>query len=198
MKVLILGSGGREHALAWAVKRSKRVTEVVCAPGNGGIARDCALRSGGFEGPGRHGSAGRGRAAGADHRRAGAAAFAGHCGCAARARPARLWAHAGRGHAGNQQGLRQALPAAAQHSHRQLRGLHQRGRGGKGRRVLPSAHRGQGRRAGTPAKASSSASRARPPSKPRRACSPARCWAQRSSRSSSRSFSKATRSAFSA
>jgi phosphoribosylamine--glycine ligase len=39
MKVLILGSGGREHALAWAVKRSVRVTEVVCAPGNGGIAQ---------------------------------------------------------------------------------------------------------------------------------------------------------------
>ncbi|MGB8262144.1 MAG: phosphoribosylamine--glycine ligase [Terracidiphilus sp.] len=38
MKVLILGSGGREHALAWAVRRSKRVSEVVCAPGNGGIA----------------------------------------------------------------------------------------------------------------------------------------------------------------
>ena len=38
MKVLILGSGGREHALAWAVKRSPRVAEVVCAPGNGGIA----------------------------------------------------------------------------------------------------------------------------------------------------------------
>lgn len=39
MKVLILGSGGREHALAWAVGRSRRVTEVVCAPGNGGIAQ---------------------------------------------------------------------------------------------------------------------------------------------------------------
>ncbi|MGO9438511.1 MAG: phosphoribosylamine--glycine ligase [Terracidiphilus sp.] len=39
MKVLILGSGGREHALAWAVVRSPRVTEVVCAPGNGGIAQ---------------------------------------------------------------------------------------------------------------------------------------------------------------
>ncbi len=39
MKVLILGSGGREHALAWAVKRSSRVTEVVCAPGNGGMAQ---------------------------------------------------------------------------------------------------------------------------------------------------------------
>lgn len=39
MKVLILGSGGREHALAWAASRSPRVTEVVCAPGNGGIAQ---------------------------------------------------------------------------------------------------------------------------------------------------------------
>jgi phosphoribosylamine--glycine ligase len=37
MKVLIFGSGGREHALAWAVKRSEKVTEIVCAPGNGGI-----------------------------------------------------------------------------------------------------------------------------------------------------------------
>jgi phosphoribosylamine---glycine ligase len=39
MKVLILGSGGREHALAWAIKKSERVTELVCAPGNGGMAQ---------------------------------------------------------------------------------------------------------------------------------------------------------------
>jgi phosphoribosylamine--glycine ligase len=39
MKVLIFGSGGREHALAWAVKRTAKVTEVVCAPGNGGMAQ---------------------------------------------------------------------------------------------------------------------------------------------------------------
>jgi len=39
MKVLILGSGGREHALAWAVARSPRVSQIVCAPGNGGMAQ---------------------------------------------------------------------------------------------------------------------------------------------------------------
>ncbi|HET7103381.1 MAG TPA: phosphoribosylamine--glycine ligase [Terracidiphilus sp.] len=39
MKVLILGSGGREHALAWALKRSSRVTGLLCAPGNGGMAQ---------------------------------------------------------------------------------------------------------------------------------------------------------------
>jgi phosphoribosylamine---glycine ligase len=39
MKVLILGSGGREHALAWAVARSPRVSQIICAPGNGGMAQ---------------------------------------------------------------------------------------------------------------------------------------------------------------
>ena len=37
MKVLIIGSGGREHALVWKVKQSPKVEEIYCAPGNGGI-----------------------------------------------------------------------------------------------------------------------------------------------------------------
>ncbi len=45
MKVLVVGSGGREHALAWGLRRSPSVKRVDCAPGNAGIARHARLQA---------------------------------------------------------------------------------------------------------------------------------------------------------
>ena len=43
MKILVIGSGGREHALAWKLAQSERIQMVYVAPGNGGTARDIRL-----------------------------------------------------------------------------------------------------------------------------------------------------------
>src|SRR6201997_3465006 len=40
MKVLVIGSGGREHALVWKLRQSARIDKLYCAPGNGGIAQE--------------------------------------------------------------------------------------------------------------------------------------------------------------
>lgn len=45
MKVLVIGSGGREHALAWKIAQSSRVEEVIVAPGNAGTATESKLRN---------------------------------------------------------------------------------------------------------------------------------------------------------
>ena len=44
MKILVIGSGGREHALVWKLGQSAKTPELFCAPGNAGIARiaECA------------------------------------------------------------------------------------------------------------------------------------------------------------
>ncbi|NJO76850.1 MAG: phosphoribosylamine--glycine ligase, partial [Leptolyngbyaceae cyanobacterium RM1_406_9] len=58
MKVLVVGNGGREHALAWKLLQSARVQEIFCVPGNGGTAqmercRNLAMSVTAFEGIGR-------------------------------------------------------------------------------------------------------------------------------------------------
>jgi phosphoribosylamine--glycine ligase len=45
MKILLIGSGGREHALAWKLAQSPRVSEVLVAPGNAGTAREPGMRN---------------------------------------------------------------------------------------------------------------------------------------------------------
>jgi len=45
MKILVIGSGGREHALAWKLRQSPRVSEVIVAPGNAGTALESGVRN---------------------------------------------------------------------------------------------------------------------------------------------------------
>jgi len=45
MKVLVIGNGGREHALAWKCARSNKVSEVIVAPGNAGTALEPGVRN---------------------------------------------------------------------------------------------------------------------------------------------------------
>lgn len=45
MKVLVIGNGGREHALAWKLKQSSKVTEVLVAPGNAGTETEQGIRN---------------------------------------------------------------------------------------------------------------------------------------------------------
>ena len=45
MKILVIGSGGREHALVWKLAQSRHITDMWCAPGNAGIALERLARN---------------------------------------------------------------------------------------------------------------------------------------------------------
>src|SRR5436305_2346589 len=46
MKILVIGNGGREHALVWKLRQSPRVSQVLCVPGNGGICEEATCMPG--------------------------------------------------------------------------------------------------------------------------------------------------------
>ncbi len=129
MKILVIGGGGREHALCWKLRQSPRATEIFCAPGNAGTAalgrnvpipitdlrRAAALRAGGENRPHR-GRAG--RRAGRGHRRSFPKPRAAHFRADPRRRALRVV-----------EGLCQAIHGAPRHPDGALRGIH-RQRGG--------------------------------------------------------------------
>ena len=45
MKLLVIGSGGREHALVWKLAQSPHATQMWCAPGNAGIAQERLVKN---------------------------------------------------------------------------------------------------------------------------------------------------------
>ncbi|HEY6968930.1 MAG TPA: phosphoribosylamine--glycine ligase [Candidatus Angelobacter sp.] len=46
MKILVIGNGGREHALVWKLRQSPRVSQIICVPGNGGICQEATCLPG--------------------------------------------------------------------------------------------------------------------------------------------------------
>ena len=116
MKVLVLGSGGREHALVWKLRQSPRVSKLYCAPGNGGIADEAECLPVDLKSVDSMVALGAAAAAGFDRGGSGTAADVGSGGRIRAARLAGVWADEGGGAAGIEQELRQRISAAASDS----------------------------------------------------------------------------------
>ena len=146
MKLLVIGSGGREHALAWKLTQSPRVQKVFVAPGNGGTATENGVENVADH---RHRGAHRLRQEGEDpaHRgRPRGAARRGRGRRVSRRRAEDLRPEPRRGAARSVQGFRQELHGAPQDPDRAAQDLRQR-RGSQGlRHQARRADRGQGRR----------------------------------------------------
>ena len=107
MNILILGSGGREHALAWKIAASPLVERLYCAPGNAGIAQECELAALDLSRP---------------RRRDRILPSKPHRSCRDRARGAAVRGHCGRPHGGGDQGVR---AEQGRRTARRLQGFHQ-------------------------------------------------------------------------
>ena len=131
MKVLVIGSGGREHALVWKLRQSPRVSQVYCAPGNGGIAEEAECLAADVKNVDSLVAVAEQIQPGPDRGRPRTAARPGSGGRIYPARLAYLRTDQGGGATGVEQEFRQGISAAPSHSHgafRHLR-LHRRGAG---------------------------------------------------------------------
>ena len=146
MNVLVIGGGGREHALAWKVAQSPRVAKVFVAPGNAGTAARARRRQrpDRRDPDARRVRAARGRRA--DGRRSRGAARRRHRRRVPRRRPADLRTDARRRAARELEGFRQGVHGAPRHSHRAIPDVHRCRRRARVRRRARRADRRQGRR----------------------------------------------------
>ena len=148
MRVLVIGSGGREHALCWAIAGSPLLTKLWCAPGNPGIAQVSGMRvdrRAGFSGTRLVRAGQRDRPGGARPR--GAAGRRHHrCDGSRRHRVHRTVTRGGA--ARRQQGVHQGIVRRRRHSDRAMGTLRRRGSRARIRSPPRCANRGEGRRIG--------------------------------------------------
>ncbi len=145
MKVLVLGSGGREHAIVWKLRQSPRIKKLYCAPGNGGIAADAECVAADVKNIDSLVATGQPAQSRLDRGWPGVAA---HPRCRRRVSEAGLagvWSHARRRAAGIEQELRQGVHAASSHPDGEIFRRHQQRRNCRGPEAFSHTARGKGR-----------------------------------------------------
>jgi len=124
MKVLLIGSGGREHAMALSIKKSNLCTELLCAPGNPGMATAWTMLPRWCRKPKRNRrTCKKGRCGLYNYRSRGPAC----CRCGRRiskTRDENFWTHGGSGSIRRQQGIQQEVYETARYSNSRLRNVY--------------------------------------------------------------------------